>query len=54
MKHKCGLDAFEEKIKQLSEDFKSGESFYYLKVKAVIVDDSLLQFKFMRMLWPKE
>jgi hypothetical protein len=26
-------------------DFKSGESFYFLKVKAVLIDDSLLHIK---------
>ena len=26
-------------------DFKSGESFYYLRVKAVLVDGSLLHIK---------
>jgi hypothetical protein len=26
-------------------DFKSGESFYFLKVRAVIIDDSLLHIK---------
>ena len=31
-------------------DFKSGESFYYLRVRAVLVDDSLLHIKEYRSL----
>ena len=32
-------------------DFKSGESFYFLRVKAVLVDDSQLYIKEIRSLW---
>lgn len=41
------LESLQDKLIKSFEilDFKSGESFYYLKVKAVIVDDSVLQIK---------
>jgi len=41
------LESLQDKIIKSFEllDFKSGESFYYLRVKVVIVDDSVLQIK---------
>lgn len=41
------LESLQDRIIKSFEllDFKSGESFYYLKVKAVIVDDRVLQIK---------
>ena len=41
------LESLQDKLIKSFEilDFKSGETFYYLKVKAFIVDDSVLQIK---------
>ena len=47
MKMQRTLESLQDKLIKSFEilDFKSGESFYFLKIKAVIVDDSLLRIK---------
>ena len=47
MKMQRTLESLQDKLIKSFEilDFKSGETFYYLKVKAFIVDDSVLQIK---------
>ena len=46
------LESLEDKLIKSFEilDFKSGESFYFLRVKAVLVDDSQLYIKEYRSL----